>query len=104
MRIREAIALSKARTMQKFKGQKKTPVQGDFKSSSTLAVLLFSNRTLQSARVSFSQLCKQDAGRLSEEQDQIICHELNVDPNFLRGFPSIHDVEYEELVLKPQPN
>ena len=91
MRTDQAIKLKNARD--KKAGRKPTA------SSTNLARLLYPNQTPNTQSVSANKIKQDKFKRMSEEQIFKICHELGVDSNFLHGYPSIHDEDYERLVV-----
>lgn len=91
MRTVQAIKLKNARD--KEAGRKPTA------SSTNLARLLYPDQTSGTQSQSATRINKDRVKRFSEEQRQMICHELGVDSNFLDGFPSIHDEDYQRLIV-----
>lgn len=45
--------------------------------------------------INMNRLCNGKATSVSSDKLRKLCRELGVDPNFIYGFPSVHDEDYK---------
>lgn len=95
IKIEEAISLQNARQVLKNEKNER-PSHYKCITKSNLGRIIYPNQKGASAVVSMHKLCK--GAQIKPDVMVTICKETGTDPNFLLGWPSDHDKDYENLV------
>jgi hypothetical protein len=94
-RLAEALEIANERIKRKREAKKMTPEQMPLITKMSLGHRLYPNA--KNPSVNMSVLLGGPIQRIGLEQVQIICKVLMVDPNFLFGFPSKNDTEWNRI-------
>lgn len=103
MEIQKAVKLKNARDREKvdefnktIEEKEKMKVYSRFREFD-LAKAIYPNQSDKAKVVNMSKL-KNSIKRIKLEWIEIICEKTETDPNFLFGFPSEHDKDYQRLI------
>ena len=94
MKIKKCLDLKKARDAKK--GKENSALVKN------IGKKFFPNSSEKTAQQAFSRMQKVKREKFSFQWVEILCSECGVDPNFVFGYMSRHDMEYQELVRRPQ--
>ena len=96
-RIPEAIALQNAR-QEEINNSVGFPLDYGKVNPMMIAKILYPNQTNKTRYQSSHIFMKGKRQKWSADQLEVFYHLLEVDPNFMQDFPSIHDDDYNRLV------
>ena len=96
LRIDDAITLRNFKTVLKNQKEGRELHKGKL-NGSLLGRMLYPNQTDGTMRISMDRLRNGKAKSVRFDQVETICKACGVDPNFLLGWPSKHDKEFNQI-------